>query len=825
MILKEMNLNKMMSIFKRRHQPPKNIPKEEVIVKTRPETQYIRQNEENLLHNLNVKIEDSTNQVENLINAIESISNKVEEQMEYVYSVVKEIVNYSATAEELHASSNDSYRTAHKTLEVVDKGKTALYNTITSMEEINQSMAYVIKNISNLEESLFQVEGILDIIRNISKQTNLLALNANIEAARAGDAGKGFVVVANEVKKLSDKSAQSVNHISDIIRNIQDNVETTIEAIENSNIKVKEGYTVAQESNTAFEKIEEATKNIIEIIDEIANAIAMQTSSLESIVISSDHMERSSENALAMVESAMMNTEFTKATLNELNRLSQLLDEMNAIISKYEIINKEKEYIVLRLNIPSEIENLDPAMVNVMEKIRFLNNLHTGLLTISDTGDVLPSIAKNWYVEEDNLNWIFNLKQDATFHNGKNITAYDVKYSLERLLSPKLNSPNSWFIDYICGAKEYMNGLENHVSGIKVLDDHRISIKLESPFSGFPLLLSHCCCAIVDIDEVKKGNFVGCGPYMIDEYQDNNYKLIAYDNYPGGRAYCDVIEVSTQDKDALDNFINGNYDFYIIKNKKEHEILKSGRWKENIKYVNLVASFYIGFKLGNINSPYTKRKIRKAINHAINKKRIIDEVYGGLAVEARSIIPDNLIPNHHIPGYEYNPQKAREIVQGEKINLNSPLIILARENPNPVLELVKEDLEAIGINCQYKNAPRGKAYNSNELQEGYDIYFSGWYADTLEPSAFIKPLFMPKNQTNLSAYNNPEVTKLVQEATRTANPKNREKLYMEVQKILFEDAPNVPLFHPQNAICTKDNISNAILSPLAMVKYDNILKK
>ena len=74
-------------------------------------------------------------------------------------------------------------------------------------------------------------------------------------------------------------------------------------------------------------------------------------------------------------------------------------------------------------------------------------------MTISDTGDVLPSIAKNWYVEDDNLTWIFNLRKDATFHNGKKITAYDVKYSLERLLSPELDSPNTWFIDYIEGAR------------------------------------------------------------------------------------------------------------------------------------------------------------------------------------------------------------------------------------------------------------------------------------------------------------------------------------------------------------------------------------
>lgn len=821
----------MLNIFKKKSNSQDNKLEESMdILKSKEDfikksqTNLIIQNEENLLHNLDIKIEDSANQVENLINAIDSIASRVDEQMKHIYSVVEEIGQYSAMAEELHASSSDTYRTANETLNVVDNGRKAVYNTIESMNQINNSMSNVISEINFLKESVVQIEDVLNIIRDIAKQTNLLALNANIEAARAGDAGRGFAVVANEVKNLADKSAQSANHISDIIKGIQNNVNTTIAAIENSSVKVDEGYTVAQESNTAFEKIEKSIKDMIQLISEITEAISLQTSSLESIVISTDEMERSSEKAMSMVESAMMNTQFTKSTLNELNQVSKLLNEITKKLLSQQEVFEEKENIVLKLPLSSPLQTLDPAMTNVMESLRFLNNIHTGLLTLSDTGDVLPSIAKNWYVEDDNLTWIFNLRQDATFHNGKRITAYDVKYSLERLLSPKLNSPNTWFIDYIDGAKEFMEGSEKEVRGIKVLDDYRISIKLEAPFSGFVLLLSHGCCAIMDSEELKRGNFVGCGPYVLDTYKDNEYKLVAYDNYLGGKAYCDVVDAKIGDENALDNFIKGEYDFFIIQNKKEYETIKSEKLAQNIKYIDLVASFYIGFKLKNTSSPYTQKKIRQAINHAINKKRIIDEIFGGLAVEAKCIIPSKLVPDYHIEGYEYNPQKAKRIIQEEKVNLNRPLVILSGEKPHPILKLVEEDLKAIGINCKYQKVSREKLLRANELQEGFDIYFSGWYADTLDPSAFIKPLFFPGNQTNLSAYENPKVVELVENATQMANPKKREELYMEVQRILFEDAPNIPLLHPQNALCTKTNVNNVNLSSLAMVKYDNIIK-
>lgn len=793
-------------------------------LKNQSQLNIIKQNEEKLLHNLELKIEDSANQTENLINAIGAIANRVEEQVKHIYTVVDEIGHYSAMAEELHASSSDSYETASETLEVVKKGSTAVGNTIESMYEINKSMSSVMEEISSLKTSIIQIEDILNIIRDIAKQTNLLALNANIEAARAGDAGRGFAVVAEEVKKLADRSAESADHISDIIKNIQDNVNTTVEAIENSNNKVSEGSSIAQESQDAFEEIEVAIKDMLEIMEEIAQAISAQTKSLESIVISTDEMEHSSDKAMSMVESAMMNTQFTKATLKELKQVTMLLDDMTKKLLEEIETEEEEELVTIKLSLSSSLQTLDPAMCNVMESLRFLNNIHTGLLTISDTGDVIPSIAKTWYVEDDNLTWIFNLRNDATFHNGKKVTAYDVKYSLERLLSPKLNSPNTWFIDYIEGAKDFMAGKTNEVEGIQVLDEYRLSIKLENPFSGFLLLLSHGCCAVMDREELKGGNFVGCGPYILDSYEEDEYRLVANSNFIGGKPYCDVIEAKVGDKEALENFINGEYDFYIVEDKKDYEALKFHELGENIKFVDLVATFYIGFKLKNTSSPYVQPRVRQAINHAINKQRIIDELFGGLAVEAKCIVPPGLVPYDHVKGYEYNPQKAKKIIMEEGIDLNRPLVFLSGEKPHPMLKLVEEDLNAIGITCKYKKVSNEALARAHELQEGFDMYFSGWYADTLDPSSFIKPLFMPDNQTNLSAYENEQVVELVEKATRTTNPRKREELYMEIQRIISEDAPNVPILHPQNGVCTKADIHNVNLSSLAMLKYDNIIK-
>lgn len=782
----------------------------------------LKQNEENLLHNLDVRIKDSQNQTENLISIIEAISKRVEEQVKYINHVVDEITNYSAMAEELAASSDTSYQTAKDTLDVIEEGSKAVHNTLEAMEEIKKSITSVMNEITELKSAAAQIDSILGIIKGIADQTNLLSLNAAIEAARAGEAGLGFAVVAKEVKVLADRSAKSADDISKIIENINLNVTKTVAAIEKSNEKIIEGSQIAEKSNTSFNKIQSSINQLIASMKEINSSINEQSSGLEAILMSTDNMTKISEKAMSMVESALMNTQFTKAALTALGQVALLLDGMTKELIK-ETADVEKEPINLTFYFGGSLPSLDPAINNSIEDVRFLSNIHAGLLTTSESGDVLPALAKNWYVEDDNLTWVFNIRNNATFHNGKKIYAKHIKYSLERVLSPKLNSPNTWFIDYIEGAKEFMEGKAQEVKGIKVLGDYSLSIKLSFPFSGFLLFLSQPCFAVMDPEEVERGRFIGCGAYMIEEVNEQGYKLKAFDNYFGGKPYCDYINVVKKDDNPLESFKNKKYDFFIVSNKKELEEIKETPYYNRLKSYELLGTIFIGFKIKNTDSPFTKKAVRKAFNYAINKKRIIDELTGGLGSIAKCVVPSGLIPTDHVRGYEYNPEKAKEILRKEKVNLSRPVNILCGPKTHPVLKFIEEDLKALGLTCKYTNVSN-EEYRSTKLQKGYDIFFYGWYADAMEPSSFIEPLFVTGSTSNLCGYENDYLDKLLKLAKETTNPMRRLEYYKEIQQILSEDVPCIPLYHPHNGIITGEDVLNVNLSNIAMIKFDNIIK-
>ena len=787
----------------------------------------MKHNQECIVIRIGNKIEEAGYISESLIDMIGNINGYVEFQMNTIEKVTNEMGNYSALAQEVYANTDNSRQISEQTAAAARQGSQAVENSIRAMHEIESSVEETKQFIQNLSTKADSIYEMLNVIKDIANSTNLLSLNASIEAARAGEAGRGFAVVAQEVKKLAQHSVESTEYISKTVKEINEYIKGTNSSMDKTIERVKEGTRIADDTKDTFQSIINAIQRNNEISGEISDAISQQTKNLESVVQSIDDMSHTFEKLLSLVETASSSTQYTRTSLLSLHNVSR---DLQSVTERLLQVIEDRPYNeqVLHTCIPSRIVTFDPYLSCDFVTGLVLENVHSGLLSIGNDGEVSPGVAKSWNLQDDNLTWVFNLRRGAKFHSGREITARDVKYSFERLLNPELNSPNSWCLLYVEGAEEYMNGAAKEVTGIRIIDDYCISVKLKYPYSGFLLNLGQYICCIMDRQEMmERGSISGCGPYSIAEVSETECILRAFGEHFNGQPYVDRFHVHIAPKDAAAELLEGRYDYIIVDNKELMNKVKDNSDIE-MKSRNISGSYFVGFNLKAPNSIVTEKEARKAINMAVNKKRIIEDIFGGMAVESVSPLPPSIMENKDIRGYPYDPGLAKSIIQ--KYSNGRKLRIHLRKDEDSALvkmfnrmgEYIIEDLNKIGLQFNvelYSHADMLKLENLAKC----DLYISRWMADTGDPDNFLQPLFDPDNYSNGTRYNNPTVNEKMKLASGMVHPGKRAQLYKEIQKIIADDAPWIFLAHPQWATAGRQGLLGLNMGCLGLIKMENIL--
>ncbi|MFL0267701.1 ABC transporter substrate-binding protein [Candidatus Clostridium radicumherbarum] len=786
----------------------------------------LKHNQKCIVDRINEKIEETGFAAENLISLTHEIAENVEVQMGSIEKVVSEVSNYSALAEEVFASTENSRQIAEQTMDIAKGGSEAVNNSIEAMKVIEKSVEEAKKVVNDLNLKSAHINDMLAIIKDIANHTNLLSLNASIEAARAGEAGRGFAVVAQEVKNLAERSVDSAGQISATIDEINDSIKETIKAMDNSMNKVIEGTDIANNTMKVFNNIINAVGTTSSVTEEINVAISKQTESLEGIITATEDMNRTSEKVLGMVETASLNTQYTKTSLNMLSNVSKDLQTISSKLLE-KIDKTEKNDTLVKTFITDAPLTKDPQMAFDTNSAQILYNLNGAMLFIGSTGEITPGIAKSWNVEEDNLTWVFNLRKGAKFHNGREITSEDIKYSYERLLSPALKSPNSWFLDQIEGAAEFLQGKTREVKGIKILDRYRLSIKLTKPYTGFLVNLGQSVCSILAKEDVEKGKLTGCGPYILDSMDNEKCVLSAFKDYYGGAPYVDKLVINFDGTKAVESFMNNECDFITIDNKTQVDALSINK-SLKINYKSIMATYYAGFNLQNSSVFAKDAELRKALNLAIDKKKIINNILGGLGEEAKGPLPTNMVDNNYLSGFDYNPRAAKEIIS-RKLQGSSKIKFLIRDESSEttfskLASSIIEDLKAVGIDSIVEKISPDK-YHTREALSRCDLFLSRWLSDTGDMDNFLQPMFNPANSTDFTGYNNSDVTSIMDKAKEIVNPQKRIQLYKETQSIIAKDCPWIFLFHPQIGCVSKEGVIGARVSPLGIVRYEDILRE
>ena len=548
--------------------------------------------------------------------------------------------------------------------------------------------------------------------------------------------------------------------------------------------KVEEGNEIAGNLKTVFKRIIDSIGENDQITGEINSAISKQTESLETVIASINNIGIMFEKLMATVENVSFNTHQTKTSLEILYDTSKDLHVLTEkLLDKIE--STSKNIFEMRTSIPYKIFTIDPGQNfdNITSQI--LCSVHSGLLRVGAKGEVSAGLAKEYKLEDDNVTWVFTLRKGLKFHNGKPITTQDVKYSLERLGDPKYNSPLAWCMEPVKGYSDFNKGLTNGLSGIEIIDNYRIKIVLDKPYNGFLYCLSMYFTGILDSQEAKSGNIVGCGSYIISELNDDYCILTAFKDYYNSQAFVDRIVVDFNPKNKIQEFVSNKYDFIAIENGNElNELIDLGLKPE---FRSIYATYYGGFNLTSKHPLICNKNARKAMNYVINKEKIVKDVLDGLANTSKSVLPKSMVNNDNIDGYKYNVQLAKNMINKENIS-NRTLKLLVRNDEdsslvqtyNRVTECIIGDLKAIGIEVEIIRVSHNDYLKRSNLAK-CDLFISRWVADTLDPFNFLNSLINEGSYANFTDYVCDEVNKDLDIVRGITNPLKREQIYEKIQ--------------------------------------------
>ena len=227
----------------------------------------------------------------------------------------------SATVTEIAKNSGEAANASKEARDMAVKGGDVVKKTLDGMGRIASSVERSANTIKVLEKSSAQIGEIVKVIDDIADQTNLLALNAAIEAARAGEQGRGFAVVADEVRKLAEKTSKATKEIADMIKGIQVDTKNAVSAMDEGTKEGKAGVSLAIEAGAALDKIVETVKRVSDMIAQIATAAEEQSATTEEITRNIGSIAEVSKDTMTKAEASSSVTEEMKKLAEELESL------------------------------------------------------------------------------------------------------------------------------------------------------------------------------------------------------------------------------------------------------------------------------------------------------------------------------------------------------------------------------------------------------------------------------------------------------------------------------------------------------------------------
>jgi peptide/nickel transport system substrate-binding protein len=438
---------------------------------------------------------------------------------------------------------------------------------------------------------------------------------------------------------------------------------------------------------------------------------------------------------------------------------------------------------------------LDPALTTAFASVAIYEQMYMSLGTLEyRTNRVIPDLAQSWR-NVDSKTYEFKLRPGVRFHSGREVTAEDVKYTIDRLLDPKVPAP----------LRSYLGPVDR----VEVVDKSTVRIAMKSVFAPLvSVLADRRPCAIVDREVVeKRGSLAnwdgGSGPFKLVEYTPDVRVVLERhgDYWEKDKPYLDQIEfrIIPDESSRLAAIRAGEVDMTVLKDPKNARLLRNDR---NIA-LNDVPSFWRSASPINLQRPpLNDVRVRQAISYAIDRQEIINTVLFGEGVITGPLPPGETewaipVTRENFPTYYPDLAKSRALLKEAGVG---PFKISIQAAPAyapdlPTAQVLQSQLKRVGIELEVVQMEWAAVLKA-QRDRNFDLNLT-FNTNRPDPDTYLS-VAHSQFSVNWGSYANPKMDELLERGRATLDLAERKKIYAEVQRLFAVELPYLFLYVIKN---------------------------
>ena len=510
----------------------------------------------------------------------------------------------------------------------------------------------------------------------------------------------------------------------------------------------------------------------------------------------------------------------------------------------------------LVFNLGEDPETMDPTLNNSSGAGTMILNAFEGLMVLDENDQPVEGTAESMEVSEDGLVYTFKIREDAKWSDGEAVTADNFMYSWLRALNKETAAEYAYQLFYIKNAEKFYNGEATAEEvGINVIDEKTLEVTLETPTAYFPQLLAFTTYVPLREDIVSANpegwatnpeTYVSNGPFKLVQW-DMKDQLVFEKN----ENYWDkdsvkleslTFKLVTDDTTAYSELKAGNFD--MVNSVPTNEIEPG--IEEGLVHVNpKLGNYYFAINVGkqdtlseDVKEVLNNKLVRQALNLAIDRQEIIDNVGKAEQIPAYSFVPQGITDengNDFASKEYYDPSdmegniaKAKELLKeaGYENGNGIPTIELMYNSEGAhkdICQIIQQNWEEIGVNVELTNQEWAVFLNTRQ-QGDYQIARHGWIGDYIDPMTFLD-LWVTGGGNNDCGFSNARYDELIAAAKVETDSAKRLEMLREAEDILMDEMPILPIYYYTTVTAANENVKGVRISTLGKISFKYAYKE